>query len=85
MEFHSDSTITVYGLKAFFAEQKGTIREIRPVWALEEIGKPYTLTILDPKAKEHKSEDFLKLNPFGKVPTIRDGDFSLFESAWVIS
>jgi hypothetical protein len=28
-------------------------------------------------AKEHKSPDFLKVNPFGKVPAMSDGDFNL--------
>ncbi|MEQ1878519.1 MAG: glutathione S-transferase family protein [Bdellovibrionia bacterium] len=71
----------VYGLKALFEEQKGNIREIRPIWALEELGQKYELVLLDPKTREHKSESFLKVNPFGKVPAIRDGDFTLFESA----
>lgn len=81
MQISSESRIIVYGLKALFAEQKGKIREIRPVWALEEIGIPYDLVILNPHTREHKTEEFLKMNPFGKVPTIKDGDFSLFESA----
>lgn len=81
MSIQTDTAITVYGLKAFFSEQKGTIRDIRTVWALEELGKTYRLEILDGKKGEHKSEDFLKMNPFGKVPTIKDGDFTLFESS----
>lgn len=29
---------------------------------------------------EHKSEAFLKLNPFGQVPVLEDGDTALFDS-----
>ena len=29
---------------------------------------------------EHMSEDFLKLNPVGKVPVMQDGEFTMFES-----
>lgn len=27
---------------------------------------------------EHKQPDFLKLQPFGEVPLIQDGDFTLY-------
>mmetsp|Transcript_29827 Transcript_29827/g.27311 ORF Transcript_29827/g.27311 Transcript_29827/m.27311 type:complete len:123 (+) Transcript_29827:61-429(+) len=33
---------------------------------------------------EQNQEAFLKINPFGKVPTITDGDFITFESNTVI-
>ena len=29
---------------------------------------------------EHKSEEYLKINPSGQVPAIKDGDFCLSES-----
>ncbi len=52
----------------------------RCVWALEEIGVPYTLKEVDMRNKEHKSAEFLKINPNGKVPAMVDGDLTLFES-----
>ena len=30
--------------------------------------------------KEHKSDWFLAINPFGKLPALQDGDVTLFES-----
>lgn len=47
---------------------------------LEELGIPYENPPLDMRAKEHKSESFLKLNPNGKVPVLIDGDFVIWES-----
>lgn len=47
---------------------------------LEELGLPYEHVPLDMKNKEHKSENFLKLNPNGKVPVLVDGDFVIWES-----
>ncbi|MGZ3790211.1 MAG: glutathione S-transferase family protein, partial [Bacteriovorax sp.] len=52
----------------------------RCVWTLEETGAPYTLKELDMRNKEHKSPEFLKINPNGKVPAMVDGDVTLFES-----
>ncbi|CAN6571278.1 unnamed protein product [Malus baccata var. baccata] len=33
---------------------------------------------------EHKSPEFLKLQPFGQVPVIQDGDYTLYESRAII-
>lgn len=52
----------------------------RCLWTLEEIGLEYEQISLNMKAKEHKSDWYLKLNPNGKVPTLVDDDFVLFES-----
>ncbi len=52
----------------------------RCIWALEEAGVAYTQKDVDMRNKEHKSTDYLKINPMGKVPAIVDGDVTLFES-----
>lgn len=52
----------------------------RCLWMLEEAGVPYTLKEIDMRNKEHKSPEFLKINPNGKVPAMVDGDVTLFES-----
>ena len=50
-------------------------------WLLEEIGEPFELKRLDLEKREHKAPGYLKLNPFGKVPTVTDGDVVLLERA----
>lgn len=52
----------------------------RCLWTLEETGVPFTLKEVDMRNKEHKSPEFLKINPMGKVPALVDGDVTLFES-----
>jgi glutathione S-transferase len=52
----------------------------RCIWALEEAGVPFTHKDVDMKNKEHKSADYLKINPMGKVPAMVDGEITLFES-----
>ncbi|WP_296660376.1 glutathione S-transferase family protein [Paraburkholderia sp.] len=48
---------------------------------LEEIGQPFQLKLVDREHNEHKSADYLKLNPNGLIPVLADGDFVLYESA----
>lgn len=47
---------------------------------LEEKRLPYELMPVDLKAGEQKKADFLRLNPYGKVPVIIDGQTVLYES-----
>jgi glutathione S-transferase len=73
--------IKIYGGKAPIPEIKGIIRELRPIWLLEEMGLPYERISLDPKNGDNRTEEYFKLHPFGKIPLLQDGDFTIFESA----
>ena len=48
--------------------------------ALHEKGLPYERITLNLARKDQKRPEFLKLNPYGKVPVINDGGQVLFES-----
>lgn len=47
---------------------------------LEEKKLPYGIIPVDLKKMEQKKPEFLKLNPYGKVPVIADGAIVLYES-----
>jgi glutathione S-transferase len=47
---------------------------------LEEVGAQYQLSRLDLLKGEQKNPEYLKLNPNGKVPTLVDDGFVLWES-----
>jgi glutathione S-transferase len=51
-----------------------TSRAFVPLWLLEEIGVPFEIADTDIRAGKQKSPDYLKINPMGKVPALRDGD-----------
>ena len=52
----------------------------RVMLALEAKCIAYTPRLLQASQSEHKQPDFLALNPRGKVPVLRDGDFVVYES-----
>lgn len=46
---------------------------------------PYESRLLEFSKQDHKSPDYLELNPRGKVPTLKDGDFVLYESLAIMA
>ena len=52
----------------------------RCFWTLEEVGAAYEPKTISFEKGEHKSPDFLKINPNGKVPALVDGDTTIWES-----
>ncbi|MDE2614769.1 MAG: glutathione S-transferase family protein [Burkholderiales bacterium] len=51
------------------------------VWALEEAGAPYELTVVDIMKGEQKGPELMAKNPMGKLPTLVDGDLVVTEAA----
>ena len=54
---------------------------LAPHIVFEEIAAPYELRVVDRDSNEHKSADYLKLNPSGLIPALVDGDLVLTEAA----
>lgn len=52
--------------------------------ALEHKGLPYVSHLLHFDKQEHQSPQMLKLNPRGRVPVLKDGDYVVFESVAVL-
>jgi glutathione S-transferase len=63
-------TIQIYGPTAS--------RAARALWIAHELGIPFEHVGME--MKDLKTPEYLKVNPNGKVPTLVDGDFKLFES-----
>jgi glutathione S-transferase len=57
----------------------------RVMLTLEMKQLPYESKLLEASKEEHKSPGYLKLNPRGKVPTLKDGDFVLYESLAIMA
>jgi glutathione S-transferase/GST-like protein len=52
--------------------------------ALEEMGLPYEVQVIDFATLEQKSDWYLKLNPNGRIPTLDDNGFVMFESGAIL-
>jgi glutathione S-transferase len=55
-------------------------RSFTPRWLLEELGVPYQVRKIDLRKGEQKHPDYLRINPMGKVPALKDGDVVVSES-----
>ncbi len=57
----------------------------RVMLALEVKGLEYQSMLLEFSKGDHKSAGYLTLNPRGKVPTLKDGDFVIYESLAIMA
>lgn len=57
----------------------------RITWMMEELGEDYEFNLVPFGDSGFKTEEFLKINPAGKVPAIQDGDLTLTESAAIVT
>ena len=74
----STPTITTFGWVPEFA--RGFVRDIRPRWAMEEIGQPYDVEFI----ADAKSDEYRQRQPFGQVPVYRDDGVEIFESGAMV-
>ena len=52
--------------------------------ALEEMGLPYEVRVIDFGNNEQKADWYVKLNPNGRIPTLEDEGFVVFESGAIL-
>ncbi|HEY1269827.1 MAG TPA: glutathione S-transferase family protein [Candidatus Binatia bacterium] len=65
-------------MKLYFNPQS---RAVIAKWMLDECGAEYELAPIDFAKGEHKSPEYLQINPAGKLPALVDGETNVFETA----
>ncbi len=76
--------LKVYGFGRVNKFAHGNTRDLRVLWALEEMGLPYEIVGLDHPDHDLDSPSYRALNPFGQIPTIDDDGVVVTESGAIL-
>ena len=76
--------LKVYGFSKVNAVARGHTRDLRVLWALEEMQLPFELVGMDHPANDLSTDVYRKLSPFEQIPSIDDNGFVMSESAAII-
>lgn len=76
--------LKVYGFGRVNAMARGNTRDLRILWALEEMGHPYEVVGMDHPNHDLDSPSFRALNPFGQLPVIDDDGVVVTESGAIL-
>lgn len=76
--------IKLYGFARVNRVARGNTRDLRVLWALEEMGLPYEIVGLDHPHHDLDTPAFRAINPFGQVPAIDDDGVVVTESGAIL-
>lgn len=76
--------LKVYGFGKVNKLARGNTRDLRVLWALEELGLPFEIVGLDHPAHDLDTPEFRAKNPFGQLPVIDDDGVVVTESGAIL-
>lgn len=76
--------LRVFGFAKVNAVARGHTRDLRVLWALEEIGMPYEIVGLDHPNHDLDAPAYRAVNPFGQIPAIDDDGVLVTESGAIV-
>ena len=76
--------LEVYGFGRVNKFAHGNTRDLRVLWALEEIGLPYEIVAMDHPSHDLDTPEFRGKNPFGQLPVIVDDGVVVTESGAIV-
>jgi glutathione S-transferase len=76
--------LKVYGFARVNKMARGNTRDLRVLWALEEMGLPYEIEGMDHPNHDLDAPAYRALNPFGQIPAIDDDGVVVTESGAIL-
>lgn len=76
--------LKIYGFARVNKMARGNTRDLRILWAVEEMGIPYEVVGLDHPNHDLDSASYRALNPFGQIPAIDDDGVVVTESGAIL-
>src|SRR6478609_7395247 len=76
--------LKVYGFSRVNKMAHGKTRDLRVLWALEEMGLPYEVVGMDHPQHDLDAPAYRALNPFGQIPVIDDDGVVVTESGAIL-
>jgi len=76
--------VKLYGFARVNKGAHGKTRDLRVLWALEEIGMPYEIVGMDHPNHDLDSPAYRAMNPFGQIPVIDDDGVVVSESGAIL-
>jgi glutathione S-transferase len=76
--------LKLYGFSKVNAAARGHTRDLRVLWALEEMQLPFEPAGMDHPADDLNTEAYRRLSPFEQIPSIDDDGLVLSESAAIL-
>src|SRR3954470_12510209 len=76
--------LKVYGFSRVNKMARGKTRDLRVLWALEEMGLPYEVVGIDHPQHDLDTPAYRALNPFGQIPVIDDDGVVVTESGAIL-
>jgi glutathione S-transferase len=76
--------LKVYGFARVNEGARGNTRDLRVLWALEEMKLPYEIVGMDHPNHDLDSPEYRALNPFGQIPVIDDDGVVVSESGAIL-
>lgn len=76
--------LKVYGFSRVNEGARGNTRDLRVLWALEEMDVPYEIVGMDHPNHDLDTPEFRAKNPFGQLPVIDDDGVIVSESGAIL-